>query len=110
MAFLTAIVVLVLPNLTSPSVGSFGYQVRVQSKITGDDISGAEVRIEIGGDIMPLHDTTDRDGLARFSIESSYVGKPARLVVEAFGYKRSELHIDLRKSVTPMIIQLELEP
>jgi len=87
----------------------FEYQVRVQARGTGENVSDAAVTIEVGGK-APLDGITDSNGLARISISVSHAGQPGILIVEAIGYKRYTQNIDLTKDVLPKIIQLELMP
>ena len=85
---------------------SFGYQVRVQAKDTGEYIPNAKVTIEVSGQ-APLDGITDSNGLARIFISSSRAGKPGRLIVEAAGYKRYMQNIDLTMGTLPDVVQLE---
>ncbi len=49
---------------TPISIGDFTYQVRVQDKVSGGNISGAVVIVEVGGK-APLDGITDSNGLSR---------------------------------------------
>jgi hypothetical protein len=88
---------------------SFGYQVRVQAKDTGEYIPNAKVTIEVSGQ-APLDGITDSNGLARIFISSSRAGKPGRLIVETAGYKRYMQNIDLTMGTLPDVVQLEPAP
>ncbi len=55
----------------------------------------------------PLTEVTDANGTARIFIDPSREDQPARLIVEAQGYKKYLQNIDLMKGVLPTIIQLE---
>ena len=94
--------------LLFPSSHSFAYQVRVQTKDTGEYVQGAEVAIEVGGQ-APLDDVTDSSGLARILIPSSHANRPGTLIVEATGYKRRVQHIALTPDALPDVVQLEQE-
>ncbi|MCP4614283.1 MAG: hypothetical protein GY845_36825 [Planctomycetes bacterium] len=111
MSFLLGLIMLVLPSVNDllTTSGSFNYQVRIVAQGTGNDVAGANVRIEVDGGIPPFRSVTGADGLARFSIESSYIEEPGRLVVDATGYKQYELLIELRENELPLIIQIEPE-
>ena len=84
----------------------FTYPVRVQEKGTGRNIPNAKVIIEVAGQ-APLDEITDTNGFTRIFIDASYVGRPARLSVEANGYELYRQEIDLREDILPDIIQLE---
>jgi hypothetical protein len=96
-------------DVVTPTVVDFSYQVRVQSKDTGEEIMGAEVTIEVGGK-APLDDVTDSNGLARIFVSSSYIGEPGFLIVEAEGYQKHTQNIDLIKDTLPDVVQIESEP
>jgi hypothetical protein len=93
----------------TPTTSSFIYQVRVQAQGTGEYIPNAEVRIEVG-ERAPLRSTTDTEGTAVISIDSSYAGQLGRLVVDAPGYKREEQFMNLTKGDLPAVVQLEPAP
>jgi hypothetical protein len=88
---------------------SFGYQVRVLAKDTGEYIPNAKVMIEVSGQ-APLDGITDSNGLARIFISASHAGRPGVLIVEAAGYKRYIQHIDLTMGTLPDVVQLEPGP
>jgi hypothetical protein len=92
------------PIPTSPT--SFSYLVHVQAQDTGEDVSEAEVTIEVG-DKAPLDAITDSKGVARIFVDSSYAGKPGFLIVEANGYERYTQNIDVIKGVLPDFVHLE---
>ncbi len=93
----------------SPSVNSnFGYTIRVQTNDAGMPIANAKVTIEVIGQ-APLDEIADSNGVARFLIDSSRVGQPARLIVRATGYKSYSQNIDLRQGTLPDVIPLDLE-
>jgi hypothetical protein len=106
---LTAVVAIIFPVFL-PRPGSFDYTVQVQAQDTGEDISNAEVRIEVGEGKAPLSGITDANGLARISVDASYMEKPAILIVEAFGYKKRRQEIDLIKGNRAYVVQLEPAP
>lgn len=95
-----------LLNGSPPPSTSFDYQVRVQAKDSGEDIAGAQVTIEVGGQ-SPLNVITDSEGVARISVQDNYAGKPGVVLVEATGYKSYRLNIDLVKDALPQVVQLE---
>jgi len=84
----------------------FDYFVRVQSEDTGENIAGAKVTIEVPGR-PPLDEITDTNGVAGISIDSSYLGKRGRLLVEATGYEIYRQEIDLIEGVLPDTIRLK---
>jgi hypothetical protein len=88
---------------------SFDYLVRVQAKDTGENISNAQVTIEVGGQ-APLDTITDSNGVARISIRGDYAGKPGVLLIEATGYERYRENMDLIKDALPDVVQLERAP
>ena len=92
----------------SASASSFSYPVRVQT-IKGKEIPNADVTIDVAQK-APLNDVTDSTGYARIFIDSSYIGKPGKLIVNADGYERDVQNIDLVDGTLPDIIQLELVP
>lgn len=93
------------PTTPSP-LQTFQYSIHVQAKETNEDIPNARVVIEIAGQV-PLDDITDTNGFARVFISSDRVGQPARLIVQATGYKRYTQSIDLTKGNLPDLIPLE---
>lgn len=97
------------PASSSFQSKNFDYQVNVETS-TGDPIANATVIIEIGGGKAPLDAVSDSAGLARIMIESSYLGKPGRLIVRAPGYKTHTQNIDLTEGNLPKVIQIELAP
>jgi len=97
------------PTATMPPPKTFDYQVHVETN-TGDPIANAAVIIEIGGGKVPLDTVSDSTGLARIIIETSYVGKPGRLLVRATGYKTYTQNIDLTEGNLPKVIQLISAP
>lgn len=96
-------------NSASPTIdslaNSFSYPVRVQT-VTGTDIPNADVTIDVA-QRAPLNDFTDSTGYARIFVESSYIGKPGKLIVNADGYERFVQNIDLVDGTLPDIIQLK---
>jgi len=88
-----------------PPQNTFDYQVHVETN-AGEPIANASVIIEIGGCKVPLDTVSDSTGLARIIIETSYVGKPGRLLVSAIGYKIHTQNIDLTEGSLPKVIQL----
>lgn len=108
---LIALAGILLPQMiggsTEPTpAASFDYLVRVQAKDTGEDVSNAEVTIEVGGQ-APLNTITDSNGIARIQIQGNYAGKPGVLLVEATGYERYRENMDLIKDALPDVVQLE---
>lgn len=93
------------PTATMPPPNTFDYQVHVETN-AGEPIANASVIIEIGGGKVPLDTVSDSTGLARIIIETSYVGKPGRLLVSAIGYKIHTQNIDLTEGSLPKVIQL----
>jgi hypothetical protein len=92
----------------TPRPSSSEYQVRVEAKGTGEAIQGAKVMIEFGGR-APKTEYTDVNGIARIPFDASLAGEPARLIVEAEGYKRYTESIDLTANALPHVVQLEPE-
>lgn len=99
----------VLPTATIPPSTKFDYQVHVETN-AGDPIANVSVIIEIGGGKAPLDTVSDSAGLARIMIDTSYMGKPGRLIVRAIGYKTHTQNIDLTEGNLPRVIQLDLVP
>ena len=97
------------PTATPPHLGTFDYQVHIETK-AGAPITNVTVTIEIGGGKAPLDAVSNSTGLARILIETSYVGKPGRLLVRADGYKTHTQNIDLTEGSLPKVIQLIPEP
>jgi hypothetical protein len=94
---------------TSPSPQQeavFEYPVRVQAKGTGENISNAKVTIEVIGK-APLDEFTDANGFIRIFIGADRAGQPAKLIVEARGYKQYIQNIDLTQGNLPDVVQLE---
>lgn len=85
---------------------SFTYQVQVQNQITGKVISGASVMITIGGDIAPVDDVTDLNGIAMITIDDSRAGKMGRLLVTAPGYDKYDKYVNLTEGTLPNVIPL----
>jgi hypothetical protein len=107
-AIIVAIIGIIKPiSVAFPgSVNSFQYQIRVQARSTGDNIYNAKVTIEMA-DSAPLDIFTDNNGYARITVDAKRAGKPARMIVEAKGYKHYEQAIDLVQDSLPDIIKLE---
>jgi len=104
---------IIIPLLTNgdnqsspPASQTFDYPVRVQEKDSEGTIPNARVILEVASK-APLDEITDSNGFARIRIESSYVGKPGKIIVEATGYKKYTQNIDLNKDTLPDIIRLE---
>jgi hypothetical protein len=85
---------------------TFDYQVRVQEKDTGKPVPNAKVKIEVRAK-SPLEAITDSNGLAKISVESSYTGQPAFLIIQVDGYEGHFRNIDLVEGNLPSLIQLE---
>jgi hypothetical protein len=96
------------PTPVSNLDNSFSYPVRVQTS-TGIDIPNANVTIDVAQK-APLNDVTDSTGYARIFIDSSYIGKPGKLIVDVDGYERFIQNIDLIDGTLPDVIQLKLIP
>ena len=101
----TSLIVGCAPQPT-PSDTSFTYQVRVQDQDTGEAIEGADVTIAIGGDIAPVDDVTDLNGIAMIPIDSSRAGKLGRLTVTASGYDKYDKYVNLTGDALPNVVQL----
>src|SRR5262249_39723759 len=82
--------------ISTPSSGTFSYQVRVQSQNNTQNIAGAKVTLEVGG-IAPLDEFTDSNGIAQLSIDVARAGKSGRLTVEATGYQQYVQNIDVKQ-------------
>lgn len=97
----------VLPSLSAcANPQSFTYQVRVVEQNTGEYVSDARVAITLST-IAPLDAMTDTNGFARILVSGENAGKPAELTVEASGYSKYRLNIDLWQNTLPKVIQLE---
>lgn len=81
------------------------YFVHVMNEVTREDVSTAEVTIEISGK-SPLNAVTDSNGIARIVIDASYVGKPGFLIVKSRDYETHTQNIDVKKDALPDIILL----
>ncbi len=96
-------------NQSTPTIApNFDYSVRVQTSDASSPILNAIVTIEVIGQ-APLDEVTDSNGIARFFIDASRGGQPARLTVRAVGYRPYNQNIDLRQGTLPVVIPLELE-
>lgn len=75
---------------------AFVYSVQTVTSEGGKSISvsKAEVILEIPGR-TPLRKKTDKNGMARLSVDDKLKGKQAELVVEAKGYKSFKEGVDL---------------
>jgi hypothetical protein len=78
----------------------------VQAQDTGEDVSEAEVTIEVSGK-APLDAITDSKGMARIFVDSSYAGCPGFLTVEAKGYERYTQNIDVVEGALPDVVRLK---
>jgi hypothetical protein len=85
------------------------YQVRVEVKGTAEVIQNAKVTLEMGSGRAPKNEFTDTNGIARIPFDASLASKPARLIVEAVGYRRIVENIDLVANELPHVVQLEPE-
>lgn len=103
-ALIFGVLQVIEPNQEGSSV--FTYQVRVEAIGTNETIPNATVTIEVGGQ-APLDNVTDSNGVARIFISATHAGKPARLIVEAEGYRRYRQEMDLVEEVLPDIVRLE---
>jgi hypothetical protein len=90
------------------TTNSFVYQVRVETK-TGNQLPNAQVILEIAGK-APLDSVSDTNGLAQIFVETSYVGKPGKLIVKIAGYKSHTQFINLIESALPQVVQLDPVP
>jgi len=97
------------PTSSNAQSENFDYQVHIETS-AGIPIPSATVTIEIGGGRAPLDTISDSKGLARILIDTSYIGKPGRLIIRAIGYKPFIQNIDLTEGDLPKIIQLEPTP
>ncbi len=86
----------------------FSYQVRVKVKDTEQNIPNARVTIEIR-DKATINEDTDANGIARFIINNQYAGQPAKLTVNATGFKSYLLNVDIDRDRLPNTIPLEQE-
>jgi len=93
---------------TSQGNTNFDYSVRVQASDTSLPIPNAKVTIEVIGQ-APLDEVTDSNGIARFFIDTSRSGQPARLIIRTAGFKLHIQNIDLRQGVLPDVVALEAE-
>jgi hypothetical protein len=99
-----------VPAPTTPTpLQTFQYSIHVQAKETGEHIPNAKFIIEVAGQ-APLDEITDINGFARVFIDADRAGQPARLIVQATGYKKYTQSIDLLKDTLPDVIQLEATP
>jgi hypothetical protein len=88
---------------------SFSYPLRIQSKKTSAMVSNAQVTIETF-DRAPSIVFTDQEGLCQFEIDRSYIGKMARVRVEASGFEPIEQEIELNDDPFPDILEIEPLP
>ena len=98
-------------NNTAPASdldNSFSYPIRVQTS-TGIEIPNANVTIDVAQK-APLNDVTDSTGYARIFIDSAYISKPGKLIVDADGYERFVQNIDLIDGTLPDVIQMKIIP
>jgi len=109
MAIVVSVFLAAWPSLQPRPPGSFIYPVRVQEEGTSESIPSAKVTIEVAGQ-APFDEITDINGYARIFIDASYVGKPARLLIEADGYKPHRQEINLIRDALPDTVQLEPQP
>jgi hypothetical protein len=93
----------------SPTAEPFAYQVRIQAVDNGQPLQNADVTIEVPGQ-APLKEVTDSEGLARVFIDSSYAGRPGRIIAQATGYVTYVRNIDLRQDTLPTVVKLERGP
>ncbi len=91
------------PQIT-PS--NFSYLVQVQAKDTDENVTRAEVTIQVTGK-APIDAITDSKGIARIFIPASYVGQPGLLIVDTKRYERYTQNIDLTKASLPDVVLLE---
>jgi hypothetical protein len=84
---------------------SFTYQVQVLAANDGEPIPGAQVLIQIG-EIAPLDEFTDSNGIARIIIDDTYIGQPGRLIVRANSYQTWEQNLTLDQQQLPDTVQL----
>lgn len=84
----------------------FSYQVRVESE--GESVAAAQVSILIS-ELAPLRANTDNEGIARIQVPANYVDRPGRLVVDADGYEKYELEINLLADMLPTTVTISRE-
>ncbi|MCB0172708.1 MAG: hypothetical protein KDJ97_19395 [Anaerolineae bacterium] len=91
----------------NPPDDSFSYPIRVLKDGTNEYVPNATVTIEVSG-LAPLQGLTDTNGFARIFIDTSYVKKPARILIVANNYEPYRREIDLVKDTLPDTIPLTL--
>ena len=113
---LTAVIAVTLPipwptnakvDPPSPTPATIYYTVQVIVQDTGEDIPYAQVRLDIGEGKAPLFDVTDSNGLARIPLDARDENRPAVLIVEASGYKKSRKEIHLTNNDSAQVVPLE---
>ncbi|MCP4373196.1 MAG: hypothetical protein GY797_34590 [Deltaproteobacteria bacterium] len=92
-------------NETPISESTFLYMVRVQEKETVDIIPNAEVTMDVAGR-LPFTAITNDEGLVAFEVESIYAGNLGTLHVNATGYEKYSLHINVFEGELPTDIRL----
>lgn len=90
----------------APSPESIPVTILIQANDTAEKISEAQVTIMVRGRVS-LNATTDANGLVTISIDSSYVGESAELIVEADGFQNYREIVDISKDAFPEIVELE---
>jgi hypothetical protein len=88
---------------------SFSYPLRVQSKQTSQLVSNAQVTIETIDRTTAIV-FTDQEGLCHFELDRSYMGKSARVRVEALGFQSLVTEIDLSDYELPEVLEIEPLP
>jgi hypothetical protein len=114
-AILTAVIVMALGIVlwriyTPASSAAFDYQVRVIDENTTQPISSALVILEVGGDVAPLDEYTDSNGLARFFVSSALAEERGRLRVERDGYDSYVKNMDVTPDALPEEVMLYPSP
>jgi len=94
----------------APEEGTFYYAVQVQARDTGEEIPYAAITIDGGGGKAPVSSITDANGFAMIRVDASYLGQPARLIVEATRYEKYTQYINLTRDDLSQVVQLDPTP
>ncbi len=99
-----AIVLLILGGCAQ--ITPFEHQVEVQAADTGQAIANASVQAEMGTRDF-AESKTDADGLATLIIKSDYQDDWAKVIIEAEGYQKQSLLVELTEKKSPLVVQLQ---
>ncbi len=92
-------------SVTPTAQETFTYDVTVSGETTGQRLEDVLITLEMQ-DQSPLYARTDSMGYAQIIIDTAYVGKPARLLVEAPGFNVHALNVTLNRGALPQEIFL----